>query len=163
MSELIYLLTGSNLGDRTAMLDVALEEIGKEIGHVTAVSSVYESEPWGFSADEWFLNQIIVCDTLLDPGEVMTKLISIENKMGRRRLETGYTSRTIDIDILYFGSRVIDVEGLILPHPRLHLRRFVLEPLCELAPGFMHPVLQKSNIELLQMLSEPGTVNKIGV
>jgi 2-amino-4-hydroxy-6-hydroxymethyldihydropteridine diphosphokinase len=163
MSEIVYLLTGSNLGDRKALLDVARGEIGKEIGQVSKVSSVYESEPWGFSSDEWFLNQVIVCVTILDPQEVMARLIGIENKMGRTRQGSGYTSRTIDIDMLYYGSKIVDNDSLILPHPRLHLRRFVLEPLCELAPDFVHPVLLKCNKELLHLLPVSETVSRFGV
>ncbi len=163
MSESMVLLTGSNLGNRKAMLDQALECISVHLGKVTAVSSVYESEPWGFVSDNLFLNQAVVCETVLSPAEVMASILSIEQNMGRNRSGNGYSSRNVDIDIIYYGEHVVDQEGLIVPHPRLHLRRFVLEPLCELLPDFEHPLLHKTNLELLLSLKDSDSVKRIPI
>lgn len=163
MLEQLVLLTGSNIGDRKALLDQALGHLSTSIGSIMAVSSVYESEPWGFSSEDLFLNQAVICSTELSPFEVIAHIIHIEHIMGRSRNGSGYASRSIDIDILYYGSQVIEHHGLIIPHPRLHLRRFALEPLCELMPDFEHPLLHKTNLGLLRSLNDSATVKRIAV
>lgn len=150
--ERCYILFGSNMGDKDRLFADACLLINNRCGRVMEVSAAYESEPWGFEADEWFLNRVIALDTELDPEMMMQRLLEIEAEFGRVRHpeQEGYASRPIDLDILYFGERVIHSEHLTVPHPRLHLRRFALMPMCELAPDLVHPVLQKTQRELLE-------------
>lgn len=150
--EEVLLSLGSNMGDRAENLRRAVALIGEGAGKVTAVSAIYETEPWGFSADTPFYNMAAIVQTTLPPPEFLAVLLAIEEKLGRVR-EPGaerYTSRPIDIDILLFGDRVIDTEDLIVPHPRLHERMFVLAPLNEIAPDKVHPVLNRSIRDLFK-------------
>lgn len=150
---------GSNLGDRFKALSRALAMIGKEAGRVEATSSVWETEPWGFEADEQFLNMVAVIDTVMQPLQLMQLFRSVEGRMGRRRHGGGrYESRIIDIDILLWGDRIISVPGLEVPHPAIADRRFVLEPLCEVAPGAMHPVTGLTAAEMLAMCDDRSDV-----
>ena len=148
--EKCYVLFGSNMGDKDKLFAEACLLINNRCGQVTSFSAAYESEPWGFEADEWFLNRVIVVETELEPEEMLHQLLDIEAELGRVRNPEakGYASRPIDLDILYFGDHIIQTETLTVPHPRLHLRRFALKPMCQLAPDFVHPVLQKTQTEL---------------
>lgn len=152
----LYLSLGSNLGDRKALLNEALKEIEQEIGMVFAQSSFYETEPWGFNSDHFFLNIVVGVRTRLEPSEILEKSKEIEKRMGREPVVKGtYEDRPIDIDLLFYGKEIMHDTSLILPHPRLHLRRFVLDPLNEIAPDFMHPELNKTIRELRnELLSE---------
>jgi 2-amino-4-hydroxy-6-hydroxymethyldihydropteridine diphosphokinase len=148
--EICYLLLGSNSGDRLAYLGKAVEAVGKFTGPVTRCSSVYETEPWGFDDNKAFLNQVIEIRTNMQAADLMDQILAAETMLGRMRTpeSPGYESRTIDIDILFYGQCVIDQPGLIIPHPRLHLRRFTLVPLAEIVPDMIHPVLKKSIAQL---------------
>lgn len=161
--ENCLVLFGSNMGDKNEIFAQACLLINNRCGHVAAVSSAYESEPWGFEAEEWFLNRLIIVETELEPEEMMRRLLEIEKELGRvRHPETeGYTSRTADLDILYFGDRVMVSDSLIVPHPRLHKRRFTLLPLCEMVPQFVHPALQLTQTELLERCPDTSEVRKI--
>ena len=158
--ESCYVLFGSNMGDKENIFAEACLLINNRCGAITAVSSSYESEPWGFEADEWFLNRLIVVDTELEPDMMLRELLAIEAELGRVRhpKNEGYTSRTADLDILYFCQRVIVTPTLTVPHPRLHLRRFALMPLCEVAPELMHPVFQVTQRELLHRCTDQSIV-----
>ncbi|MBR5632291.1 MAG: 2-amino-4-hydroxy-6-hydroxymethyldihydropteridine diphosphokinase [Bacteroidales bacterium] len=158
--ESCYVLFGSNMGDKENIFAEACLLINNRCGAITAVSSSYESEPWGFEASEWFLNRLIVVDTDLNPEAMLRELLAIEAELGRVRHpeKEGYTSRTADLDILYFGQRVIVTPILTVPHPRLHLRRFALMPLCEVAPELMHPVFQVTQRELLHRCTDQSIV-----
>ena len=145
----IFLLLGSNLGDRMKQLEEATAIISKTIGSVVLQSSTYETEPWGFSAEDKFLNKAIRAMTFLSPEEIMEKINEIEKMFGRERQNEGYSSRTLDIDILFYDDLILDQEGLKIPHPRLQDRRFVLIPLNEIAPRLVHPSLKKTIEELL--------------
>ena len=132
---------GSNLGDRFVALSRALTLLKEEAGEIVAVSSIWETEPWGFDADDKFLNMVAVLETVRQPRQLMQLFRSIEGRMGRKRSGGGrYESRIIDIDILLWQDRVLSMPGLEVPHPRLADRRFVLEPLYEVAPGAVHPI-----------------------
>lgn len=161
--EKCYVLFGSNQGYKAAIFEQACLYINNRCGQITAVSSSYESEPWGFDSDEWFLNRLIELQTELSPDDLMLELLNIETELGRvRHLElNGYTSRTADLDILYYGNQVVNTERVIAPHPRLHLRRFALLPLCELIPDFVHPVFQLTQSELLALCPDDSAVNKL--
>ena len=160
--ERCYLLFGSNMGDKDQLFADACTLINNRCGRVMEVSAAYESEPWGFEADEWFLNRVIAVDTELEPETMLQQLLEIEAELGRVRHpnQEGYASRPIDLDILYFGERVILSDRLTVPHPRLHLRRFTLVPLCELIPDFLHPVLHKTQSELLEECHDALEVRK---
>jgi 2-amino-4-hydroxy-6-hydroxymethyldihydropteridine diphosphokinase len=150
---------GSNLGDRFAALGRAMELIGSEAGEITAASSVWETEPWGFDADELFLNMVVVIRTTLEPARMMQLFRSIEGRMGRKRSGGGkYESRIIDLDILLWDNRVITLPGLEVPHPKLHSRRFVLEPLAEVAPEAVHPVTGLTVTEMLELCDDRSDV-----
>lgn len=150
---------GSNLGDRFATLGRALELIREEAGEIIASSSVWESEPWGFDADDQFLNMVVVIDTVKQPRQLMQLFRSIEGRMGRRRSGGGrYESRIIDLDILLWEDRVISSPGLEVPHMKIADRRFVLEPLFEVAPGAVHPVTGLTVTEMLQMCEDRSEV-----
>lgn len=151
------------MGDKNEIFAQACLLINNRCGRIVAVSSAYESEPWGFEAEEWFLNRLIVVETDLEPEEMLRQLLEIEKELGRVRHPEaeGYTSRTADLDILYFGNRITVSDNLIVPHPRLHQRRFALVPLCELVPDFVHPVFHLTQAELLERCPDDSTVNKM--
>ena len=149
MEKIIFLGLGTNLGDREKNLSMAVDRIGEEIGKVIRCSSVYETEPWGFQSENRFLNMAVMVRSSLRPSGLLGRILMIEAQLGRLRSGKGYKSRTIDIDILLYGSEVIKKEELEIPHPRIQVRKFVLEPLCELAPDMIHPVLKETFTELL--------------
>jgi 2-amino-4-hydroxy-6-hydroxymethyldihydropteridine diphosphokinase len=146
---LVFLSLGSNKGDRLGALARAYAEISILAGNEVSFSSVYETEPWGFKAEQEFLNQVISFETDLKPEALISELLGIETRMGRKRQNEGYQSREIDIDILLYGDLTMEGDDLKLPHPRMHERSFVLIPLAELAPGIIHPVFGQSAIRLL--------------
>ncbi len=158
-----YVLFGSNMGEKNEIFTQACLLINNRCGRVVRTSAAYESEPWGFNAEEWFLNRVVVLETDLGPDELLQELLEIERELGRVRHPEikGYTSRTADLDILYYDDRIICSETLIVPHPRLHLRRFALLPLCEVSPDLVHPVFGKTQEELLQSCSDNGVVRRI--
>jgi deoxyguanosine kinase len=155
----IYLSLGSNQGDRLKSLVAATKLIDSLIGDVSVYSSVYESEPWGFEADTSFYNLILMAETLLTPMQILAKILDIETTLGRIRSGTVYSSRTIDIDILFYDHDQISGDKLVIPHPLLHKRRFVLEPLAEIAEDFIHPVARLKVSELLQGLEDESYIS----
>ncbi len=161
--EKCYVLFGSNMGDKEAIFAQACQLINNRCGQVVKVSSAYESEPWGFEAEEWFLNRVIIMETELSPMYLLQQLLGIEMELGRVRHPEiqGYSSRTADLDLLYYGCRVIQTEKLTVPHPRLHLRRFALVPLCEVAPDFKHPVFKLMQKELLEQCTDDCIVREM--
>ena len=163
MMERCFILFGSNMGDKNKIYAQACLLINNRCGRIVAQSSAYESEPWGFEAKEWFLNRLIVVETELEPEAMLHQLLDIEAELGRvRHPEAGvYTSRTADLDILYYGSRIVLTDSLTIPHPRLHQRRFALLPLCEVAPEFVHPAFNMTQTELLKRCFDFSEVRKI--
>ena len=163
MMERCFILFGSNMGDKNKIYAQACLLINNRCGRIVAQSSAYESEPWGFEAKEWFLNRLVVVETELEPEAMLHQLLDIEAELGRvRHPETGgYTSRTADLDILYYGSRIVLTDSLTIPHPRLHQRRFALLPLCEVAPEFVHPAFNMTQTELLKRCFDFSEVRKI--
>jgi len=156
VAELAYLSLGSNVGDRTANLRAAIDRLA-EAGQVQAVSAFYETEPVDVLDQPWFLNCVVAVETEMPPRGLLNLALAIERAMGRHRTrEKG--PRIIDIDIVLFGDRVIDEPGLKIPHPAMHERRFVLEPLAEIAPEAYHPALKKTAHELLAQLPPGQTV-----
>lgn len=152
----VVLLTGTNLGDKSENLNKAAESIKANIGPIIAGSEIYRSEPWGFESNEDFLNQAIVVETSLSPQEVLSAVLSIESELGRVRSAASpeektvrkYESRVIDIDILFYDDIIINTENLVIPHPLICEREFVLTPLKEIIGDFIHPVNGKKISDL---------------
>ena len=157
----VFLGIGTNLGDRSANLKEALTKINEIIGRVSGRSSVYETEPWGFKADEQFYNMVAVVETQLSPSGVLGAILMIEALLGRVRSGKQYTSRNIDIDILLYNDLVMNDEALTIPHPHLHERKFVLVPLCEISPQLVHPVLKKNVKELVELCKDQCLIKKV--
>jgi 2-amino-4-hydroxy-6-hydroxymethyldihydropteridine diphosphokinase len=150
--EKVILSLGSNKGDRLKYLRSAIDRIGDCIYKTPKISQIYESEPWGFNSTVWFLNIAMLLETDLSPIELLDELNIIEKELGRVRKSNAsdYESRVIDIDIIFFGDRVLDEARLIIPHPFAHLRRFVLLPVLDISPHYIHPVLNKTIRELVE-------------
>lgn len=157
MTEL-YILLGANLGDRLQTFAQARTLLAECVGQIRQQSGIYETAPWGVTDQPMYLNQVLEIETNLSPEAVLVQTQAIEQQLGRVRLEK-WGSRLIDIDLLYYGSLIYQTETLALPHPLLHERPFTLVPLVEVAPDFRHPVLQKTNRQLLTELANPGAVH----
>ena len=162
MRKVVYLSLGSNLGDREGNLQAALQRLSS-LGEVVAVSSIYETEPVDFARQPWFLNCAVALATEKMPKQLLAGLQAIEKQMGRQRTQPK-GPRVIDLDILLFGNSIVDTAGLTIPHPALHQRRFVLEPLAEIAPEQRHPVFKRTVRELRDALpAGPPAVRKISL
>lgn len=156
----VFLGIGSNLGDREGNLRSAAGSIGKLTGEILAYSSIYETEPWGFQSGEEFLNMVLKVKTAMEPSELLRCILSVEREMGRVRNANQYSSRIIDIDILLYEDLIFDNDDLTIPHPRLHERKFVLVPLCEIDSDFVHPVLNLTIADLLADCKDGSRVRK---
>lgn len=151
-----FLQLGTNKGNKLINLENAKSYIKRKIGNLVSESSIYETEPWGYQDDELYFNQVVKVETLLKPIELLKSCMEIEKMLGRVRTRNGYESRTMDIDILFYGNDIIKTEELIIPHPRLHERNFVLSPMVEIEPDFIHPIFQKT-IKDIQKTCEDTT------
>jgi len=156
----VYLLLGSNIGKSRAHLNNAALAIEHSVGKVLASSSFYKTAAWGLTDQPDFLNQILIAETKLTPQETLQTILKIEEDLGRIRTIKN-AARIIDIDILFFNKEIINTKSLIVPHPEIPNRRFVLEPLAELSPNFFHPVLQKTIAQLLTECTDELNVQKI--
>ena len=147
---MVYLGLGTNLGDKEQNLRMSIKKIEERIGNVVSLSAFYATAPWGFSSENIFLNAAVCVETTLLPLQVLEETQRIERELGRTEKSVNglYADRLIDIDLLLYDDRVMDAEGLILPHPLMTERRFVMEPLSEIAPDVVHPVLHKTMKEL---------------
>lgn len=154
-----YISLGSNLGDRASNLEQSIEQLASR-GRIAARSAFYETEPVDVTSQPWFLNCVVALDTELSATELLSNLLSIEQGMGRVRSKPK-SARIIDLDILLYGGFVIDTTELTVPHPAMHLRRFVLAPLNEIASEVVHPLLQKSVAQILSELPEGQAVRKL--
>ena len=155
----IYLSLGSNQGDRLKSLVEATKLIDSLIGDVLDYSSVYVSDPGGFKAETAFYNLVLLVESRLAPLQLLTKILEIEKTLGRIRSGTEYSSRIIDIDILFYDQDQISGDKLIIPHPLLHKRRFVVEPLAEIAKDFIHPVIRLKISDLLSEIEDDGNIS----
>jgi 2-amino-4-hydroxy-6-hydroxymethyldihydropteridine diphosphokinase len=159
MLKTAYLSLGSNMGNRSANLENAISCL-QSLGRVVAVSSFYETEPVEVTSQPWFLNCAVKLDTEKMPKQLLKGILDLERDMGRKRTQHK-GPRNIDIDILLFAHSIIETKGLTVPHPALHERRFVLEPLAEIAPEVRHPVFKKTIREMRDALPAGQSVRKM--
>jgi len=155
-----YLLLGTNMGDRLALLKQALEEITEQVAPYTRISSIYETAAWGNVNQPQYLNQVVQVSTSLPPSALLEKTQAIEKKLGRKRL-IKWEARFIDIDILFYGAQIIDTPDLQIPHPHIAERNFTLTPLAEIAPMLVHPTLKKTVTELLHQTTDRLPVHRL--
>ena len=159
-TQTVYLSIGSNLGERKLNLQKAIFLMREQLGEVVKISSVYDTPAWGFESEN-FLNACLELETNLSPETLLEELLKIEKQLGRlRNFEEGYKSRTIDIDIIYYGKKIVTSEKLTIPHPKMKERRFVLRPLSDIAPQFYHPALHKDTRNLLQECRDKSVIEK---
>jgi 2-amino-4-hydroxy-6-hydroxymethyldihydropteridine diphosphokinase len=157
-----YLLTGGNLGDRAENLQRAKQLISVKAGKVLKASGVFETAAWGKTSQPDYLNQALLIETPLSARELLETILRVEKQLGRLRQEK-YDARIIDIDILFFNDEIVKMPDLIIPHPHIQNRRFVLVPLLEIAAGFLHPVLLKTVDTLLKECPDPLDVKKFSL
>jgi 2-amino-4-hydroxy-6-hydroxymethyldihydropteridine diphosphokinase len=156
----VYLSLGSNRGARAGSVRKGGKLLAEKTGNIINTSSIYETPPWKMVDDTNFLNQVILLETNFTAVQLMDIIIQVEALIGRIRTQNKYEPRIIDIDILFFNDEVINEEGLIVPHPLIQERRFVLEPMAEIAPTYIHPALRKSIIQLLDECSDKSKLRK---
>lgn len=145
-----YLCLGGNIGNRETSIQLAVSEIKQRVGEVTSASRIYQTEAWGVENQQAYLNVCLEISTKYSSSELIHWLLEIEKHLGRERNANEiYAPRTIDIDILFFNNEITESQNLTIPHPKLHLRKFVLIPLCDIIPDYLHPVLNKSIFNLL--------------
>ena len=154
----IYLSLGSNLGDKLQNIEAAIELIGRQLGSHLEVSRIFESTPWGYSSENLFYNCCLSIVTRLEPLPLMEEILSIEKTLGRKRGVEGYSDRLIDIDLLFYEEEILDHPQLKVPHPSLEQRRFVLEPLSDIAPNLVHPIEGITVREMLKRCTDPGVI-----
>ena len=159
MNNGIFLLLGTNVGNRASNLDKAKQAINR-FGKIISMSAVYQTEPWGKADQAPFYNQVVEISTVLDPIDLLDSILAIETELGRVR-EEKWGPRLIDIDILFYGDFVLESKDLVIPHPGTPVRRFVLLPLCEIAPRFIHPLFSKDILTLLKECNDPLNVEKL--
>ncbi|SFN59641.1 2-amino-4-hydroxy-6-hydroxymethyldihydropteridinediphosphokinase [Algoriphagus ornithinivorans] len=156
MNNEVVLILGGNLGDTLTLIEEA-KKLLLNLGELKGKSSIYRTEAWGNVADQDFLNQVVVISTDLEPLEFLKEIQGIEKVLGRKRVET-WGNRTMDIDILYWNQEVIDHENLKVPHPYLQRRKFVLIPLVEILPDQIHPILNQTNSQILEVCPDESLV-----
>ena len=157
----LFLGTGGNLGNKQANFDKVYTHIQNELGTILKCSQIYETAPWGFESDDLFWNEVLIVETQLTPLEILDRIAKIEAVFDRKRTGERYTSREMDIDILYFDSEIIKTENLTIPHPQIANRLFVLVPLAEIAPDFVHPVLKLTSVEMLESCDDTSNIRKV--
>lgn len=157
----VYLLLGGNMGDKRQVFARATSLLGERVGKITRCSSIYETEPWGFESSEMFWNQVLELEVDISAQKVLQKTLQIELELGRMRKTNQYDSRVIDIDILLYDNQIIELPELVIPHPRIQERKFVLVPLDELVSDLIHPVLHKSIHYLLNTCKDELRVEKV--
>lgn len=158
---MVFLGIGGNIGNKQENFLKVFHLIENKTGKIVTQSSVYETPPWGFHSDHVFWNQVFEVDTRLTPEKLLEKIYEIEKEFKRERGESQYSNREMDIDILYFDDEIIETDKLIIPHPKIQLRKFVLVPLVEIAPDFRHPLIRLTNFELLNNCKDGSVIKKL--
>ena len=156
----VYLSIGSNKGNRSVLINKAIDEIEKKIGTIISRSSIYQSKSWGFDSND-FYNLCLLIDTDIMPKSLLINLKKIEKSMGREDVDGSYSDRFIDIDILFYDNITTDSEDLKIPHPKIEIRKFVLVPMLEIADDYVHPILNKTIKELYNDCSDQDIPLKI--
>ena len=156
----VYLSIGSNKGNRSVLINKAIDEIEKKVGIIISRSSIYQSRSWGFDSND-FYNLCLLIDTDIMPKSLLINLKKIEKSMGREDIDGSYSDRFIDIDILFYDNITSDLEDLKIPHPKIEIRKFVLVPMLEIADDYVHPILNKTIKELDNDCSDKDTPLKI--
>ena len=156
----VYLSIGSNKGNRSVLINKAIDEIEKKVGIIISRSSIYESKSWGFDSND-FYNLCLLIDTDIMPKSLLINLKKIEKSMGREDIDGSYSDRFIDIDILFYDNITTDLEDLKIPHPKIEIRKFVLVPMLEIADDYVHPILNKTIKELYNDCSDQDIPLKI--
>jgi 2-amino-4-hydroxy-6-hydroxymethyldihydropteridine diphosphokinase len=157
----VYLLLGGNMGDKRQVFMQADTLLGERVGKIRRRSAIYETEPWGFESSDMFWNQVLELEVNISAKKVLQIILQVEHELGRIRKTHQYDSRVMDIDILFYDNQVVDWPELVIPHPRIQERKFVLVPLNELIPEMIHPVLQKSIHQLLEQCPDLLKVEKV--
>lgn len=158
--SIAYLLIGGNQGNREDLLEKAISGLNSKAGKVVALSSIYETEAWGFESEQDFLNQVVKIETKFEPYNLLDACFEIESELGRIRNYRGYESRLMDIDILFYDDIILETEKLHLPHPRLQDRNFALIPMNEVAPTLKHPLFKKTINEMLSECEDSCLVKR---
>ena len=156
----VYLSIGSNKGNRSVLINKAIDEIEKKVGIIISRSSIYQSKSWGFDSND-FYNLCLLIDTDIMPKSLLINLKKIEKSMGREDVDGSYSDRLIDIDILFYDNITTDLEDLKIPHPKIEIRKFVLVPMLEIANDYVHPILNKTIKELYNDCSDKDIPLKI--
>ena len=156
----VYLSIGSNKGNRSVLINKAIDEIEKKIGKIISRTSIYQSKSWGFDSND-FYNLSLLIDTDIEPKSLLINLKKIEKSMGREDIDGSYSDRFIDIDILFYDNIIIDSEDLKIPHPKIAIRKFVLVPMLEIADDYVHPILNKTIRQLDNECDDQGIPLKI--
>lgn len=159
----VFLGIGGNIGDKLNNFQKVQEIISRRLGKISATSSIYETPPWGFHSDNVFWNQVISIETILEPIELLWRIKEIEESFGIKSGDERYTDRQMDIDILYVDQEYFENKNLIIPHPRIHERKFVLVPLAEIAPDFKHPLLRMTNLTMLENCKDESIIRKVEI
>ena len=162
---IVYLSLGSNIGDRVGYVQQATSLLGAcENINIVSTSSFYETEPWGMESENWFVNAVIQITTTLEPEQLLAECQRIENQLGRKRTDKNieYSDRTIDIDIIFYDNIIINTPTLTIPHKHFHRRVFMLIPMLEIAPDFVHPFFGKTVENLYEAIDEPEMVYLYG-
>lgn len=157
----VFLGIGGNTGNKHENFDKVYTFIKNELGDIIKRSSVYETPPWGFESEENFWNQVIIVETQFSPEKLLKNIAQIENRFGRERVKGKYTSREMDIDILYFDDLIMNIEKLTIPHPQISNRLFVLVPLAEIAPDFLHPQLKMTSLQMFKNCTDSSAIKKV--
>mgnify|MGYP000215218258 CR=1 FL=1 len=157
----VFLGIGGNIGDKLENFTRVYQLIEKKLGKIAVKSSVYETPPWGFHSDNMFWNQAVCIDTVLEAEELLWRIREIEEMFGLKLGDERFTDRKMDLDILYFDDEFFETKDLIIPHPRIHERKFVLVPLVEIAPEFKHPLRRMNHLTLLENCRDKSIIRKV--
>jgi len=157
----VFIGLGGNIGDKPENFKRAHTLINERLGQIQLESSIYETPPWGFHSEHFFWNQVVQIETKLEAEELLWHMKELEDKFGVKSKDERYTNREMDLDILYFDEVYLEDKELIIPHPRIHERKFVLVPLVEIAPDYKHPLRRLTNLQMLENCRDKSIIRKV--